>query len=141
MQQPTEAPDEGADHDQAFVLPDPARKRRRTPDVIELFRPTVPASPDDEFWTSRPYQPNAREASFVALGLGVLGLLIMSITRWFPVFLTCTGGLGMAAIMAGTILNVRRYENPWWRLPALLAIGCGLIELGNVAAWLGSTGP
>jgi hypothetical protein len=141
MQQPDEVPTEGADNDQAFVLPDPARKGRRMHDVIELFRPTIPASPDDEFWTSRPYQPNAREASLIALGLGVLGLLIMSITRWFPVFLACSGGLGVAAIMAGTILNIGRYQNPWWRIPSLLAIAFGLIELGNVAAWLNSSGP
>jgi hypothetical protein len=141
MQQPDETPTEGADNDLAFVLPDHARKGRRVQDVIELFRPTVPASADDEYWTSRPYQPNAREASLISLGLGVLGLLIMSITRWFPVFLACTGGLGMAAIMAGTILNLGHYENPWWRVPSLLAIGCGLVELSGVAAWLNSTGP
>ncbi len=124
-----------------FALPASVRKRQQPNDLIDLIRPPVPTAADDEFWTSRPYKPDAREANLIALGIGVLGLLILGVTRWFPVFLACTGGLGLAAILAGTILNLAHYENPWWRVPSLLAIGCGVIELANIAIWLGSTGP
>jgi len=141
MQQPDEVPATQGDSEVPFALPATVRKRRQLNDVLDLFRPPIPTAADDEFWTSRPYQPNAREANLIALGIGVLGLLILGITRWFPVFLTCTGALGLAAILAGTILNLAHYENPWWRVPSLLAIGCGVIELANVAAWLGSAGP
>ena len=141
MQHSDPTPEEHGDPDLAFVFPATVRKRRIPNDVIDLIRPPVPTAADDEFWTSRPYTPNAREANLIALGIGVLGLLILGITRWFPVFLACTGALGLAAILAGTILNLVHYENPWWRVPALLAICCGVIELANVAAWFGSPGP
>ena len=140
MQEPDEAEGPGDDN-LPFALPATVRKRRQSNDLFDLFRPPIPAAADDEFWTSRPYQPNAREANLIALGIGVVGLLIMGITQWFPVFLACSGTLGLAAILAGTILNLAYYENPWWRVPSLLAICCGVIELASVAAWLGSAGP
>ncbi len=140
MQQSEEAPGGSGDPNQAFVLPEKLRGRKAH-DMFDLFRPPIPTSADDEFWTNRPYQPNGREANLIALGIGVLGLLILGITPWFPVFLVCTSALGLAAILAGTILNLTHYENPWWRIPALLAIVCGVVELANVAAWFNTTSP
>lgn len=140
MQDADEAEDQG-DLNTPFALPTRVRKRRQSNDLFDLFRPPIPAAADDEFWTSRPYKPDAREANLIALGIGILGLLIMAITRWFPVLLACSGALGLAAILAGTILNLAYYENPWWRVPSLLAICCGVVELASVAAWLGSAGP
>ena len=125
----------------AFALPEeqaPAEERRHE-DLIEyLFPRTASARADAEFWTSRPYKPNAREAQLITLTLGVLGVLILGTTVWFPVFLTCAGAIGLTSIMAGTILALGHYENPWWRLPGLLAIVCGVIDLAGVASWLSS---
>jgi hypothetical protein len=137
--EPAETPD--AAPPAAFALAEeaaPAEERRRA-DLIEyLFPRTVSARADDEFWTNRPYKPNAREAQLITLTLGILGVLILGTTVWFPVFLTCAGAIGLTSIMAGTILTLGRYENPWWRLPGLLAIVCGVIDLAGVAAWLSS---
>src|SRR3954471_5094426 len=108
MQQSEEAPGGSGELDQAFALPDKLRGRKAH-DLFDVIRPPIPTSPDDEFWTNRPYQPNGREANLIALGIGVLGLLIAAITPWFPVFLVCTSALGLAAILAGTILNLAHY--------------------------------
>ena len=121
-----------------FVLPDTARSRkgRHPKDLLDYFDRIPPVTADDEFWTSRPYQPNAREAQLLTLALGLFSLLILGTTVWFPFFLTCAGVFGVGSIMAGLIIAVGHYQNPWWRLPPLLAIACGLIDLAGIASWL-----
>jgi hypothetical protein len=123
----------------AFVVPRTTGKgnKRRVPGFDELyFAPPTPIAASDEFWTSRPYTPNAREANLLALGLGLSGLLISPLTTLFPVVLSCVGASGLTAVLAGIILLLAHYENPWWRVPSLLTIVCGLLNLASIVAWL-----
>jgi hypothetical protein len=114
----------------------PRKRGRSVPSAFDLFLPPVSVDPNDEFWAGRPYMPHAHEASLVTFGLGLSGLAVLGLAVWAHAFLFCTVPFGITSILAGAITTFHPYSNPWWRIPPVLTLVFGLIDIFVTAALL-----